>query len=300
MIDIDNLNKKFGIESHASFIKQEKGMIFLIISNKLANAEICLYGAHVTSFIPRNSKEVLWMSSESNFDVGKPIRGGIPVCFPWFGPHKTDQDKPPHGFARLVYWDVKEIAARTNDETLIRLQLSSSIETKAYWPYDFLAEVIVVVGKTLKITLKVMNKSDEQFNYSCALHSYFNISAIRNISIMGLEGTRYYNQFEPGDFIQDLPALSIQKAETRHYYDTEASCLIDDQLFKRKIHIAKAGSKITTVWNPGKETCANIADMPDDGYETFVCIETVNSFHDMIILNPGESHETSAIIGSEE
>lgn len=299
MIDIDNLNKKFGIKDHISFIKPENGLIFLIVSNRLADAEICLYGAHVTSFRPHNSKEVLWMSPESNFEVGKPIRGGIPVCFPWFGPHKTDQEKPPHGFARLVYWDVKETAAGTDDETLVRLQLYSSEETKVYWPHDFLAEIIVTVGETLKITLKVTNKSDEQYNYSCALHSYFNISAIGDISILGLEGARYYNQLEPGDFIQDLPVLRIQKAETRHYYDAEASCLIDDQVFKRKIHIAKAGSKITTVWNPGKETCANIADIPDDGYKTFVCIETVNSFQDMIILNPGGSHETSAIIGSE-
>jgi glucose-6-phosphate 1-epimerase len=240
---------------------------------------------------------VLWMSPESNFEEGKPIRGGIPVCFPWFGPHKTDSAKPQHGFGRLMYWNVQKTASLPNGETLVRLQLCSSAETKTYWDHDFCAEMTVIVGKTLTATLKVTNTSSTPFEYSCALHSYFNIPSIDEIAIEGLQSTRYVNQLDGGDYLQETLLLEIKKAETRHYYNTETDCIIIDTLFNRRIRVAKSGSKITTVWNPGEETCLKIDDIPDDGFQNFVCIEAVNAFNDVIKLAPGETHETSAIIG---
>lgn len=300
MIDIDKLNDKFGLEGKVKFAKLKNDLIFLTLSNKYANADICLYGAHITSFRPHKSKDILYMSPESSFEIGKPIRGGIPLCFPWFGPHKTDSEKPQHGFARLLYWDVVETETIPGGETRIRLQLCSSEETKAYWPHDFLAELTVIVGQTLEVSLKVTNPSDEPFEYTCALHSYFNLSTIENISIDGLQGAKYHSQLEPGEFIQEPPKLVIQQAETRHYHNTEATCVIEDTIFRRKIRVAKAGSKITTVWNPWKEICAKINDMPDDAFQTFVCVEAVNAFDDVISLAPKESHTTAAMIGLEE
>lgn len=297
MISIEYLNNKFGIASTVSFVKPENGLIFLKISNKFATAEICLCGAHITSYIPRHSKDILWMSPASSFEVGKPIRGGIPVCFPWFGPHKTDSEKPQHGFARLMYWEVTETAKTPNDETLIRLQLCSSEATKAYWPHDFCTELTIKVGATLEVDLKVNNLSDQSFDYTCALHSYYNISSIGNIAIKGLHNAHYHSQLEPGEFIQESDKIVITKAETRHFHNTEATCIIEDPGFDRNIRVGKAGSKITTVWNPGAATCAQIGDLPDDGYLTFVCVEAVNAFDNVITLAPGETHTTTAVIG---
>ena len=296
MIKIDKLNENFGIEGEIKFTKQPNDLISLIVSNKFANAEICLYGAHVTSFRPHNSREVLWMSPKSVFKVGKAIRGGIPVCFHWFGPHKTDSEKPQHGFARLMYWDVVETANRQG-ETLIRLQLCSSDETKAYWPKDFCAVLSVKVGKTLEVSLTVTNPSVESFEYTCALHTYYNLSSIQNITIVGLQGVNYHSQLEPGEFIQESAKIEIKKAETRHYHNTASTCLIEDTIFERTISAAKAGSKTTTVWNPGKESCAQMGDLPNDAYLTFVCVEAVNAFDDVIHLAPDESHTTSVMIG---
>lgn len=300
MIDIEELEDKFSIEGEVGFSEQEDNMIFITVSNKYADADICLYGAQITNFKPHKTMGILWMSPESNFHEGIPIRGGIPVCFPWFGPHKTDSAKPQHGFARLMYWNVIETATLPAGETLVRLQLYSSAETKTYWNHDFCVEMTLIVGKTLNAKLKVTNISSTPFEYTCALHSYFNVSSIEEITIEGLQNTKYYNQLEPGDFIQDEPLLAIKKAETRHYYDTETACVINDPFFGRRIRVAKTGSKVTTVWNPGEETCRKIDDMPDDAFHTFVCIETVNAFNNVIILSPGETHETSAIIGLEE
>lgn len=300
MVDIEKLNDTFGIEGKVKFAKMENDLVYLNITNKYADAKISLYGAHMMSFRPRNSEEILWMSPKSNFQIGQPIRGGIPVCFPWFGPHISDLAKPQHGFGRLMYWDLVETAAKPCGETLVRLQLCSSKETKAYWPHDFCAELTVVIGQKLDISLKVTNQSDESMDYTCALHSYYNLSSIENSTITGLLGASYHSQLEPGEFIQESPKIEIVKAETRHYHNTDATCTIEDTLFKRKIRIEKAGSRITTVWNPGKETCATINDMPDDAYLHFVCVEAVNAFDDVIKLAQGNSHTTTAIIGLEE
>lgn len=300
MIDIDELDNKFSIEGELGFAQLENDLIFVTISNKYADADICLYGAHITSFKPHNTMEILWLSPMSNFQEGIPIRGGIPVCFPWFGLHKTDPEKPPHGFVRLRYWDVIETVSKQNGETMIRLQLCSSDETKNMWPHDFCAEMSVNVGRKLTATLKLTNTSSEVFEFSCALHSYFTLSSIENITIEGLQNTKYHNQLQAGDFIQESTELSIEQAETRHYYDTESPVIIADPVFRRRIKIEKSGSKVTTVWNPGKETCAKITDLPDEAYQAFVCVETVNAFHDTIRLAPGEIHETSAIIGLDE
>ena len=298
--DIDELEDKFSIEGEVGFAELEENMAFITVSNKFADADICLYGAHITNFKPHKTMGILWMSQDSNFEEGKPIRGGIPVCFPWFGPHKTDSAKPQHGFARLMNWNVQETATLASGETLIRLQLCSSAETKTYWDHDFCAEMTFIIGKTLVVTLKVTNTSEIPFEYTCALHSYYSVSSIEEITIEGLENTRYYNQLDTGDYIQESPELQIQKAETRHYYDTEVPCIINDPFFRRRIRVAKSGSKVTTVWNPGEETCAKIDDMPDDAFHAFVCIEAVNAFNDIIKPAPGETHETSAIIGLEE
>ncbi len=300
MIDIDELDDKFSIEGEVGFAELEEDLVFITVSNKHADADICLYGAHVTSFRPHKSMEVLWMSPDSSFEVGKPIRGGIPVCFPWFGPHKTDPEKPQHGFARLMYWDILETTTKPGGETLVRLQLCSSDETKAYWPYNFCAEMSILVGKTLEVSLKITNKSDQPFDYTCALHTYYNLSAIENLSIDGLQGTSYYNQITGENGIQEEETLLINEPITRHYLNTEVPVVITDSAFRRNIIVQKSGSKVTTVWNPGEETCAKIGDIPDDGYETFVCVEATNAFDFPIHLGAGKSFETSAIIGLNE
>jgi glucose-6-phosphate 1-epimerase len=300
MIDIDELDEKFSIEGEVGFAELEDELVFITVSNKYADADICLYGAHVTSFRPHRAMEILWMSPDSSFEVGKPIRGGIPVCFPWFGPHQTDPEKPQHGFARLMYWDVVKTESGATGETTVVLQLRSSEETKTYWPHEFRAEMTIVVGKTLEVKLKVTNPSDEPLEYTCALHSYYSLSDIGNVSLEGLQGTAYYNQLSGENDVQNEELLQIQEPLTRHYLGTETPVVIADSAFRRRIKVDKTGSKVTTVWNPGAETCAKIGDLPDDAYEMFVCVEATNAFDYPIKLAAGESFETSAIIGLEE
>jgi len=298
-MDTEELNDKFGVEGEIGFAELDGDLPFVMISNKYAEVDISLYGAHVTSFRPQGGIDVLWMSPLSAFEKGKAIRGGIPVCFPWFGPHVSDSSMPQHGFARLLMWEVAEAKVIEKGEILVVLKLTSSEETKTFWPHDFIAEMTFVIGPKLQLSLKVTNTSNEPVSYTVALHSYFNLSGIENISIEGLENTHYENQLDGQRYVQEEKLLKISEAITRHYYDTESDCVIHDPYFKRSIRIEKEGSKCSTVWNPGAEACAQMSDLPDDGYETFVCLETVNKINNTIQLLPGESHETTAIIGVE-
>lgn len=298
-MNIDELNDTFEIEGEIGFAELEENMIFAIVANKYSDANICLYGAHITSYNPVKTSDLLWMSPDSQFQKGSAIRGGIPVCFPWFGLHETDNELPQHGFARLMNWEVIETKSLPNGENVIRLQLCSSEETKKYWAHDFCAEMTFTIGLNLGVSLKVSNTDNSDFEYTSALHSYFNLSSIENVAIEGLHNTNYKNQLDSGDYIQEESLLTIKKPETRHYYDTTSDCVIHDPFFYRKIRIAKSGSRNTTIWNPGEETCANMEDIPNDGFQTFVCVETVNKFDDVIKLAPGETHETTASIGVE-
>ena len=298
-MDIDELNEKFGVEGEVGFMELDGDLPFITITNKYAEADICLYGAQITSFRPMRTTDVLWMSPYSVFEKGKAIRGGIPVCFPWFGPHGSDSALPQHGFARTSMWKVTKVDTLEKGETYVSMQLKSSEETKAYWPHDFVAEMIFVIGDSLSVTLKVTNPSDSVISYTSALHTYFNLSAIENIKIAGLANTHYENQLDGNRYVQKEELLEVSEAITRHYFDTEADCNIHDPYFKRDIRIAKEGSKCSTVWNPGAEVCEQMSDMPNDGHETFVCLETVNKINDQIDLAPGESHETTAVISVE-
>lgn len=298
-MNIDELDEKFAIEGEVGFAELEGELPFIMVSNKYAEANICLYGAHITDYRTVRSMDYLWLSPTTNFERGKAIRGGIPVCFPWFGPHESNPDLPQHGFARIMDWEVAETATLDAGETMIRLQLKSSGETMKYWPHEFVAEMRFVIGPSLEVALKVTNTSDKEIDYTCALHSYFNISALSNISIEGLQNTAYENQLDGKEYRQEEEVLTISEPLTRHYFDTEAACVINDSVFNNRFRIEKSGSTNTTVWNPGAETSKEIGDMPDKSFESFVCLETVNKRNNAIILAPGESHETVAKISAE-
>ena len=297
-MDINQLNQKFAIPGHLVFTTGQGGLTVAQIQNKLAAATISLYGAHVQSYIPTSQIELLWMSPASAFEKGKPIRGGIPVCFPWFGPHPSDSTKPLHGFARINDWQVSKTEALKDGSTLIVLALESNEQTLQIWPHEFSAEIRLLVGTVLDLTLTYKNTGTEDFVCSNALHSYLNISDINRIGISGLGGHYYY--WGPGkeaDNRQSEDVLLISQEENRRYIDHSGDCLLSDETWQRKVRVAKQGSKVTVVWNPWIEASKTMGDLPDEGFQTFVCIEAANFYDDSIVLHPGESHSISTMIG---
>lgn len=292
MTTIEQLNDRFGIAGKVSFLPGKGGLPSVEISTPHAKAAISLYGAQLLSYIPVGQMDIIWMSERSLFEEGKAIRGGIPLCFPWFGPHVSDKTKPQHGFARLQYWEVKEIQAAAGDSIIVQLGLEPSEKSLALWPHHFSAVAEFVIGPQLDVKLTVTNTSKEDFEYSDALHTYFNISSIDTVGIEGLQDAHYYDGFSMELKTQNPAMLYFNTETNRRYVNTSSACVIHDKGFNRKISVKKAGSKVTVVWNPGEETAKTIADIQPDGYTRFVCVEPANAYPgiDMITLAPGQSH----------
>lgn len=295
---IEALNQQYGIKDLAQFTAGEGGFVFLSIKNKSATARICLYGAQILSYTPHGQQDILWMSQQSHMSEGKAIRGGIPVCFPWFGPHAVDKTKPQHGFARITAWQVNHIQQLQDGATHIQLQLEHSDATLQLWPHSFKAVIDFVVGALLQVTVTVTNTGKESLAYSDALHTYFNVSNIDAIHLEGFDNSPYYEAFGTELTEQSITVLHPEIENNRRYIQHTGNVIINDPVFNRKIHIAKTGSKVTVLWNPGPIVTKNISDMEPNGYKNFICVEPANAYVgiDMIELAAGGQFGLSTTI----
>ncbi len=296
---INTLNNKFGIPNTLHFSLGSGGLPQVCISNNFATATISLHGAHLLSFIPRNQKDLLWVSDKSLFTTDRAIRGGIPICWPWFNAHPTDADKPSHGFARLSEWTVVSTKSLPDGATKISFELQSNDKTMQLWPYDFRAEYSVTVGDKLKVALTTHNTGRDAFTITSALHTYFSISNIENVTIHGLENSPFMDSLTDQIEIEDMP-LIIDREIDRVYLAHSGDCLIEDTGLQRKIRIGKQGSKSSVVWNPWIEKSERMSDFGNDEYKSMLCVESTNTHSDIIHIMPNQSHTLSATISSKQ
>jgi D-hexose-6-phosphate mutarotase len=284
---LTELNQRFAISNHVQFKEIADGIITAEVSNQHANSNITLQGAHVATWQPRGQEPVIWLSPHAKFVPGKSIRGGVPICWPWFGPHATDSKLPGHGYARTVAWEVLETKALPDDTTFLRLGLVESDLTRAQWPYPSLVQVEITVGKTLRIALLTKNNGQNSFVLGEALHTYFSISDVAQTKIRGLEEIDYLDKVgEPARRTQQGPII-IESEVDRVYVDTKADCIIEDAGLKRAIRIAKTGSSSTVVWNPWTEKANKMGDFGENGFRGMVCVESANAFDNLVTVKPG-------------
>jgi len=293
------LNDQFAIAEHITFAASAGGLPVAKIRNAYAAASVAVQGGHVITFQPHGQQPVLWVSSLSVFEPGKTIRGGIPVCWPWFGSHPTDPFLPFHGFVRAAMWQVRGTSVGPADATEIRLGLTESEDSLAIWPHAFDLEIVVTVGAQLHIELIARNPGDQPFVCGGALHTYYTVGDARRIAITGLDGCDYLDKVEGFKRKPQHGPVTIEAETDRVYLDTDATCVIDDPVLDRRIVIAKAGSRTTVVWNPWAEKAKQIVDFGDDEYLSMVCVETANADKDVATVAPGGEHRLSAVIGME-
>ncbi len=298
--EIDALNEDYAIADHVSFCAGPGGLPTARIWNEAAACDVCLLGAHALSFRPTGERSVLFLSRASRFEVGAAIRGGVPVCWPWFGRHETDPDKPLHGLARTRLWEVIETSAEGEDVTELRLALRDDEETRREWPHAFELELAVRVSAQLRIELLTRNPGAEPFTITEALHHYFRVSDASQICIRGLEGTPYFDKADaaPDPKPQDGPVIIAAETD-RVYNGTEADLHIDDPGWGRRIRIHKEGSRSTVVWNPWVDKSKAMPDFGDDEYPRMVCVETANALADAVVVAPGEEHRLAAEVSVE-
>jgi glucose-6-phosphate 1-epimerase len=271
----------------------------LEVSTRDATARVFFHGAHLAAWHPSHAEApVLWMSDRSLFRPDKAIRGGVPICFPWFGAHASAAGAPMHGFARLADWTLSD--AREQADGTVTLGFSLQDGPSAEWPHRFLATYSIRVGAQLAMTLDVRNTGDEPFDFEEALHTYFAVENIEHVMVEGLENTDYLDKVAGfARFRQTDEPIRFAGETDRVYLDTTASCVIRDPGMRRRIVIDKSGSRSTVVWNPWSDKAHAMPDFGDLEWPRMVCVETANTGSARIRLEPGGLHSMTATINVE-
>ena len=296
--DITMLNRDFGVPGRIAFRPGPCGEPIIVLVEEHGACEVAIYGANVLSYRPTGHSPVLWLSKGfMSTPDGKAIRGGIPVCWPWFGVH-PEGTGPSHGFARTARWNLLK-TDYDSYSTSVTLLLEDSAETRAIWPHAFRLELQVSVGANLKVTLTTTNTGAEPFAITEALHSYFRVKDIRETKVSGLDGVRYLDKAPGGSDGIQSGDIAFSAETDRIYVGTPDECAVDDASTGRKIRIAKDGASAAVVWNPWVEKAARMADMAPEDYLRFVCVETANAGEAPIEIAPGATHKVSATICAE-
>ena len=293
---VDELNRRFGIPGAAGFEPGRGGLTRLAVIAPGGEAHVYLLGAHVTHWQPARGEPVLWVSRNSAFEVGRPIRGGVPVCHPWFAERPGDPGAPLHGPARLVEWSVASVERGPGGDVTAAL-------TTAFGPGaggregDFELTCTVTVGSTLALALRTRNLGNEPLTVTEALHSYFRVADVRGVSVTGLEGCTYFGKVTGGpNQVQGDEPITFRGETDSVYLNTPADCVLHDPRMGRRIRVTKSGSMSTVVWNPWVDKARRMPDFGDDEWPEMLCIETANALDDAVTVPPGESHTLAARI----
>ncbi|MBI6530524.1 D-hexose-6-phosphate mutarotase [Proteus vulgaris] len=236
----------------------------LVISHPKVRAAISLQGAHLIAWQPAQEHPVFWLSEASLFTPGVAIRGGIPICWPWFASAGT----PSHGFARILPW---EFSAHTeqDDSVLITMTLKESQQTQKYWPHPF----TLIARFKLGVTCEVELESYGDYDATAALHSYFNVSDIDNVSVTGLGG-HYIDTVADKEVYTDETSLRFNGRTDRLYTEPDDFNLIHDDDWDRTIEVHHYHHSDVVCWNPGAELASSMKDMSAGGYRKMACVET--------------------------
>ncbi len=267
----------------------------LEVTTKWSTAGIYLHGGHVSHFKKKNEPPILFLSQCSRFSEKDPIRGGIPVIFPWFG---AREGMGQHGFARVKEWELKEFVPAADGSVGVTLHLPDCPEAATYPPFS--ADLTVTVNEWLMVELAITNKSKDQIlNFENCLHTYFEIGDIAAVSVRGLKGTKYLDKV--ANFAEKTEmeeAIRIASEVDRIYLNTTTPVEIEDARLGRRILVEKQGSVSTVVWNPWIAKAQQMPDFGNDEYQRMVCVESGNVAGNSIKLPPGESSKLAVKLSS--
>ena len=264
------------------------GYPVVTVNHPACRAQVALHGAHVMSWCPTGHEEVLYLSPEAVYREGKAIRGGIPVCWPWFNAHPSDPDLPSHGLVRNQFWKLESTDA--DDEGVV----AKLRRTTVHWT----VVATIQMGSSLEVAIESTNLGDDQLLVSGALHSYFRVGDVRQIMIKGLEGTGYLDTVGQRTDRHQTGVIEIDR-EVDRYYDSIAAVRLEDPLKERVILIDKKNSPSTVVWNPWIEKAAALGDLPNEDYLAFACVETAVTNDRAVALSKGETHDFATRISVE-
>ena len=293
-MNFDELSQ-YEIDGELQFIEIEHGFVYAEINNARAHATVSTYSGQLLSYRPKDQQEdLLFVSDKAYYQQGKAIKGGIPVCWPWFGPDPENRGRPAHGFVRNRQWQVSGSESLADGSTKIILSITDNEATRALWPHPFRLDIEITVGDTLRVELVTHNTGNDSITISQALHSYFRVGDITRASVLGLDGINYLDKASDSARKTQSGPLTISSEVDRIYTDTSGELSIDDAALERKITIASGGCSTAVVWNPWVEIAASMADLDDDDYLHMLCVETANAGPETVTIAAGDCYRLTA------
>ncbi len=295
---ITALNAEFAIPGVLRFSEGRGGLAMIEIDNGLATATISPYAGQVLAYRPASAPDdLLFVSERAYYAPGKAIKGGIPVCWPWFGPDPEEKGRGGHGFVRAWPWQVRTCELAPDGAVLVRLGLADTAETRANWPAFFNLWLEVTVGTTLSVALVTRNAGDTPLRITQGLHTYFRVGDVTEIRVTGLDGCRYLDKAANATTaapIRQDGTVTVASEVNRIYEQVPATLTIEDPVLSRRILIKAECSQTAVVWNPWVETAQAMDDLDDRDYLRFICVETVNTASEVIEIAPQDDYRLAA------
>jgi glucose-6-phosphate 1-epimerase len=286
---------EYEIENELWFVEIEHGFTYIEINNSKAHATISTYSGQVLSYRPKDQQhDLLFVSDKAYYEDGKAIKGGIPVCWPWFGPDPDDLGRPAHGFVRNRQWSVSASESLADGSTRVVLSLTDNDATREIWPHPFRLDIEITVGDSLRVALLTHNSGDQSVTISQALHSYFQVGDIGQVRVLGLDGTDYLDKVDGAARKTQAGPVTIAGEVDRIYTGVTGEQVIDDESLGRKVHITSRGCSTAVVWNPWADIAASMGDLDDDDYRKMICVETANAGPETVEIAAGDEYRLEA------
>lgn len=270
-------------------LSQEGDRVCVVVENAFGRIVLALNGAHLVSWVPAGRADVLWLSPRTQMVTGKPIRGGIPLCTPWFGPGRDDL--PLHGWGRITDWTVEAISTAADGSTTLVVTLPASGADPRGWSVDFDMRLAVTLGRDLGLAFTATNRAAETRPFEFAYHTYFAVGDVDAVSVDGLDGCRYIDRQNPGEGVQ-TGAVRIDHPMNRIYGDPPAVQVLASPAGTYRV---ESTSKAALIWNPGAGA-ATVPDLGEGTHRGFVCLERIDAAVAAVELAPGASHSTDMVL----
>ena len=292
---LEQLNQQYSIDNHLAFTQGKGGLAMISVTTPHANATISLHGGQVLSYTPVDSvndsnHDLLFVSNNAYFQNDKAIKGGAPICWPWFAANTENETLPFHGFVRNQAWQVHATECRDNGDVVITLVFNDTEQTRKLWPYSFELREVITVGESLGIDLITHNTGSQAFDLTQAIHTYFSVGDITQVKVTGLEDKPYLDKVEQFAAKNQTGPITVNQEVDRIYQQVDSSLVIHDEVYNRNIHIEHTGSATAVVWNPWVEISEQSQDLEDDSYQHFICVEIANAADDIITVAPDETY----------
>lgn len=288
-------NDKFAIPGIAEIVAGQGGLPKIRVTAPAASADIYLHGAQLTSWQPAGRDEVIFLSEHSRWEEGHAIRGGIPICFPWFRAKADNREAPAHGVVRLTAWRLESLTHHDGSVTAV-LAIESSESSRKWWPYEFRLVHRITVGPELKLELIATNIGSTSLRFEEALHTYHRVGSVEKVRIAGLDGTAFLDNTDGNREKIQHGDVVFTRTTDNAYLNTPKALELIDPVLRRRIRIQKKNSLTTVVWNPWKEGAQSLADLGDDEWKQMACVEASNILSSAVGLAPGAMHVMAATV----